>query len=247
MLCSYTQEEVNEMTMKTEKSEYALRPASHEDAGYFYALLPEQDEELGAIGHLRIDFGGNGREWWSSWQPRGPECLNTPEFGVELDDLVNELRQDGGLLHDLASMERYCCSHGGAIEGGWRQNYGYEAETEKYLYRIRCSPGQGDYHCYLSCFDKHQQELMRGQPLVGRASFINGEVVEFKNYENFLNMIREELPYQATSGFRFEVLTDDPHIRKAVDDVICDLYGEDAPKQIEDYGRPEQNAPTMTM
>ena len=54
-------------------------------------------------------------------------------------------------------MSRFCYSHGGAIEGGWRQNYGYVVETENYRYCLRCSPGQGDYHAYLTCFDRNIQ------------------------------------------------------------------------------------------
>ena len=54
--------------------------------------------------------------------------------------------------------------------------------------------------------------------------------------------MREELPYRPTTGFRYEVLTDDPTIRKAVDDVVFDLYGEENPRQQKDYEpRSEQN------
>ena len=57
--------------------------------------------------------------------------------------------------------------------------------------------------------------------------------------------MREELPYRPTTGFRYEVLTDDPTVRKAVDDVVFDLYGEESPRQQEDYEpQPEKD---MTM
>ena len=36
-------------------------------------------------------------------------------------------------------------------------------------------------------------------------------------------------------GFRFETLTDDPAVRKAVDDMVYDLYGEENPRPLEDY------------
>lgn len=50
-----------------------LRPASPEEAGLFYAQTPERNEELGALGHIRIDFGHNGREgFYHTWWPRGP-------------------------------------------------------------------------------------------------------------------------------------------------------------------------------
>ena len=54
-------------------------------------------------------------------------------------------------------------------------------------------------------------------------------------------MCEEELPYRPTTGFRYEVLTDDPSVRKQVDDIIFDLYGEEAPCRQEDHEpRPDQ-------
>lgn len=60
--------------------------------------------------------------------------------------------------------------------------------------------------------------------------------------EAFLKCIREELPYFPTTGFRCEVLTDDPAVRKQVDDIFYDFFGEENPHQIEDYqNEPEQD------
>ena len=67
---------------KTEQTE--LRSASHEEAGFFYALPPEQDRTLGAIGHIRIDFGRTGTEFWHTWHPHACEALNTQEFKAEI-------------------------------------------------------------------------------------------------------------------------------------------------------------------
>ena len=63
--------------------------------------------------------------------------------------------------------------------------------------------------------------------LVGRARYINGDVQEFTDAEEFLRCLREELPYSSTTGFKAEVLTDDPAVRKAADDILFDLYGEE--------------------
>ena len=46
---------------------YILCPASLEEAGLFYAQTPERDEELGAIGHVRIDFGSGGKSFYHTW------------------------------------------------------------------------------------------------------------------------------------------------------------------------------------
>ena len=136
---------------------YIPRPASPDEAGLFYAMPPEKDAELGCIGHVRIDFGRGGGRFYSTWHPRGPEELNTPEFKAEIDEVVNELRQ--GVLRDLNAMTDYCGGHGGQIEGGWCQNYGYIVETESYRYCLRCNPMPGDYQAYLTCFDKKVQEM----------------------------------------------------------------------------------------
>ena len=71
--------------------------------------------------------------------------------------------------------------------------------------------------------------------LAGRVSFANGESMEFTNPRDYLRTIREELPTKDVTGFRFETLTDDPAVRKAADDMVYDLYGEENPRPLEDY------------
>ena len=96
---------------------HQLRPVSPEEAGFFYALPPEKDKELGVVGHVRIDFGRGGREgFYHTWWPRGPKELNTQEFRDELDKVVNDLRK--GVLKDLPSMRRYCYGSTGMTMGG---------------------------------------------------------------------------------------------------------------------------------
>lgn len=139
------------------------RPALPEEAGLFFALPEKQDAALGTIGHLRMDFGRSGDEFWHTWHPRGDEELNSPAFKAELTEVMNELR-DFGPLGSLNAMYRYCGEHDGKIEGGWRQNYGYVVETERYRYCLRCSPGQGDYHAYLTAFDLQVQKMNMKAP-----------------------------------------------------------------------------------
>ena len=75
----------------------ALKPASQEEAGLFYSD-EKQDEVLGTVGHLRIDFGSGGKSFWSTWWPHNADQLNTPEFKRELQHTVDTLRRDGPLL-----------------------------------------------------------------------------------------------------------------------------------------------------
>ena len=136
---------------------FRVRPAQPEEVGAFFAQTPEQDAQMGAIGHVRVDFGKSGKEFWHTWHPRGAESLNTPEFKAELQQVVDKLREM--VLKDLSSMRHFCYENGGKIPGGWSQNYGYVVETERYEYCLRCNPVQGDYQAYLSCFDLDEQKI----------------------------------------------------------------------------------------
>ena len=326
-------------------SEFHIRPARPDEAGLFYAQLPDEDKRLGAIGHVRMDFGKSGNEFWHTWHPRGAEELNSPAFKAELQQIVDKLRED--VLKNRFAMERFCYEHGGKINGGWTQNYGYIVETEHYQYCLRCTPSPGDYNAYLTCFDldvqrqnvrlkelgelgknirewyaaefssdelsskihdisfynlidrmnhgenvyeilgvkdsivrervfdeaaqllhvdydvvykkwlygagipeivlpsRDGQSMKQERPAIGRVSFVSGEKLEFADMEAFLNCIREELPYRPMTGFHFEVLTDDPTVRKAVDDMILDFYGEENPSQLENYQKPPEQGMTI--
>ena len=46
--------------------------------------------------------------------------------------------------------------------------------------------------------------------IVGSVSFINGDAQQFTDAKEYLDCIREELPHEATTGFRFRTITQDP-------------------------------------
>jgi len=212
------------MTMtSTDPPAFRVRSAQPEEVGAFFAQTSEQDAQMGAIGHVRMDFGGSGTEFWHTWHPRGREELNMPEFKTELQQVVDKLRET--VLKDLSSMRHFCDENGGEISGGWSQNYGYVVETEHYEYCLRCNPVKGDYQAYLSCYDLNEQKINHAyQPLVGRVHFINGDAWQFTDAKEYLDCIREELPHEATTGFRFRTITQDPAIRKAADDIVRDFF-----------------------
>lgn len=65
------------------------------------------------------------------------------------------------------------------------------------------------------------------KPVVGRVSFLNGDTQQFTDATAYLDCIREELPHEATTGFRFRTITQNPAVRKAVDDIVLNFYGEE--------------------
>ena len=238
-------EDKKEVKMMENMSRFHIRPARPDEAGLFYTPHPEEDKRRGTIGHIRMDFGRSGNEFWHTWWPRGPEELNSPAFKAELQEVVDTMRED--VLKSRFAMERFCYDHGGKITGGYVQNYGYIVETEHYRYCLRCNPSPGDYNGYLTAYDLdvQRQNMAQEKSLVGRVTYANGDAQDFTDTEAFLKCMQEELPYRPTTGFRYEVLTDDPTVRTAVDDIVFDLYGEENPRQQEDYEL--QPSPNMTL
>ena len=216
-----------------------LRPASIEEAGLFYSDLDEkQDEALGTVGHVRMDFGHGGKEFWHTWWPHNQDQFNTPEFKETLQTVVDALRRDGP-LKDLSAMRSYCQQHGGAITKDG-ENFGYIVETERYQFCLRCTPVPGHYQGYLYCYDKRQQEMVQHDTVVGRVIYADGTRQEFTDSELYLKTIKEELPYRNTTGFRYETLSEDPEIKKAVDDILLDFAGEENPRRTCNYGLTEK-------
>lgn len=217
---------------------FTVRPASESEAGIFYAMTPEQDAQLAVIGHVRMDFGHGGTEFWNTWQPRGEEALNSPEFKQELGEVVDELRKT--VLKNLSAMSRFCGEHGGQISGGCSQNYGYVVETAHYRYCLRCNPVPGDYQAYLTCLDLDRQRLnlmnATRADIVGMTFYGDGNATSFTDADAYIKEIREELPYRSSSGFRFETVTDDPTVRKTVDDLVYNEFGEKNPRRVCNYG-----------
>ena len=186
--------EVKQKPVQQNKLNIQLRPASIEEAGLFYSQMEEgEDRSLGTVGHLRMDFGHGGQEFWSSWWKHNGDHFNTPEFREELQQVVDELRRRGP-LKDLKAMRSYCDSHGGAIEDKGA-TCGYIAETEHYRYCLRCTPLPGHYQGYLYCYDLRQQRMTQKEAPVGRVTYAGGEEQTFTDAQKYLDTIREELPY----------------------------------------------------
>ena len=71
--------------------------------------------------------------------------------------------------------------------------------------------------------------------IFGKVTFVGDDDSLYDDADAFLDCNRRELPYFSTSGLRYEVLTDDPAIRKAADDILFDFLGEENPCELEDY------------
>ena len=130
---------------------YNLLPARDDDS-LFFRLDKEAAERYGAIGYMRADFGGTGREFWSTWFD-GQQQLNTYSFKKEFEDVINSLRDDG-VKPPFASRENLTlfCSANPGKELTLRGN-GYMVRTLDYSYYFRCLPRPGDYDIYCFAYD----------------------------------------------------------------------------------------------
>ncbi len=140
------------------------KPIDIQKRDWLYSGTSEEDRERGCIGHLRGDFGSSGTEFWTTWFDHQPG-LNRQCFRQELQDIVYDLRKEGGLLQDFSSM-RMLCREGLAVD----DCFGFKAESKNYQYCLRCMPRRGDYNFYLYAYDKHAQlEHTREETTTGPA------------------------------------------------------------------------------
>ena len=128
-----------------------------EEKDLFYSTRNEP-KELGCIGHLRGDFGSDGKEFFSTWFPHECEELNDQRFKTVFDTLINQLRKAGQVLSGRTEMERYCLPHHDCkllnpyVDKCW----GFRIYSPNhYAFYLRCMPVRGDYNFYIYCYDKN--------------------------------------------------------------------------------------------
>jgi hypothetical protein len=139
--------------MSDNRTVYKLKPSQHDDL-LFFRLEGEAAERYGSVGHLRVDFGRDGRGFWATWFDNQPH-LKTPAFKAEFDAVINSLRDDGPKppFANRANMEMFMTGTPGkelALRGG-----GYVVETPDFSYYFRCCPRSGDYEVYCFAFDNN--------------------------------------------------------------------------------------------
>lgn len=123
------------------------------------------DRKNGCVGHLRGDFG-SGKQFYTTWWPHQDDRLNTEPFKADIDRVVNWLREEGGPLHDLSSMEFFCRIHekNASVPEAMLKSCGFSIDTNHYQYMLRCTPVKGNYNFYIYCYDKDAREKERTAP-----------------------------------------------------------------------------------
>ena len=140
------------------------------------------------------------------------------------------------MLHQIPIFITYSTTYENSIQSA----------QKKEVYFLKNKPTQ--FHIRPARPDEaglfYAQHGAQEKPLVGRVTYANDDAQEFTDADEFIRCVQEKHPYRPTTGFHYEVLMDDPVVRKAVDDMAYDLYGEENPRTTKDYQNPPE--PGMT-
>ncbi len=127
-----------------------------EEEKLFYSAKDEP-KELGCIGHLRGDFGKDGKEFHTTWFAHENHEKNDECFQDLFDVIINLCREEGNPLFNRANMRSYCREHPECrIKTGIYPTWGFRILTQDYALYLRCMPDAvGDYNFYCFAYDKH--------------------------------------------------------------------------------------------
>lgn len=144
-------------------TDWVIRPMTVEELKYSYKQSQQLSGQTGCIGYLRGDFGGAGQSFFPKWEDVRSD-YNTPEFTADLDDVIDGLRSEDGLLSSRQAMAR--CGYNelrSAFKGNYTTEYGFRVDTRDHTFLLRCNPRGGDNDFYCFCYvskwlDRHIEE-----------------------------------------------------------------------------------------
>lgn len=109
-----------------------IRPLTHEEQKYTYSASTQIEGQTGCIGHLRGDFAYSGYGFYTTWFDHRAQW-KTEEFKAELDDVINALREDKGLLHNRYDMSAFAKRFPkSAFKGNYCTEFCFRVDTDKY-------------------------------------------------------------------------------------------------------------------
>lgn len=136
--------------------DFSIRLMKPEERDFAYTQKPEILENSGCIGHLRVDLGSTGQNFYSNWDDHRAD-LKTPEFKAEFDEVVNALREDantGCFLKDRDALRKFCHQFPESKINEDGREFGFRLDTDDYAYMLRLNPNRGEYAAYIYAYDR---------------------------------------------------------------------------------------------
>ncbi len=146
--------------------EMTMRPMFPAERNYSYAQSQQISMQTGLIGYLRADMDTDGKGFFSTWNGFR-DSLKSEDFKLEFDDVINELRKDGNILHDRNTMARCCHAAPGSDFHNDCNEFGFRIDTDHYTYMLRLNPNKGEYNLYCHCYvrqwlERHMRQAEKG-------------------------------------------------------------------------------------
>jgi hypothetical protein len=127
---------------------YELKPYEPSESVLFWLMNGEKGERHGQIGYMRMDFGGGGNQFWTTWFDNQVHLKNNA-FKEKFNVLVNNLRSD--IFKNRNAMMRIC--GGKRDESLDNRGTGFKLQSGGYTYALRCWPGVRDYDALIYPYD----------------------------------------------------------------------------------------------
>ena len=133
----------------------------------------------------------------------------------------------------------------------WRQQVGEQIDLSETAYEIFLLINKSYYLAFLkyaapALSDKDLGQMLSSAWILNEMpnqdpNISKGELVNLFHSVSpeYLMDEEEQQQYRDTTGFHFETLTDDPKVKKAVDDILLDFAGEENPRRACNYGLTE--------
>ena len=141
----------------------AMTPA---ERNYCYLQSQQISMQTGLIGYLRADMDCNGKGFFSTFFDFRAD-LKSEDFKAEFDEVINDLREEGNILHNRTTLSRLCNKAQESTFHNGRNEYGFRVDTEHYSYMMRLNPNKGEYNLYCYCYvrqwlERHMKQAERG-------------------------------------------------------------------------------------
>ena len=133
-----------------------IREATPAEQDFTYSQDDDLMRSAGCIGHLRVDMGRNGQEFYTSWDFHNPE-LKPADFAPDFNSIIDALRVEGnsiGVLANRSELGKYCYAHEQARIPDADNSYAFRVGMEQYALMLRLTPNRGEYSAYIYVYRK---------------------------------------------------------------------------------------------
>ena len=134
----------------------SVRRAARDEQNFAYTQDDATLAASGAIGHLRVDMGQGGEEFYADWTDHAANGV--PDgFNAYFDALISALRTNPAfdkMLESREALSRYCYGHRGGRIPNEDNSYAFRVDGGEYSVLLRLTPNRGEHNVYAYCYSR---------------------------------------------------------------------------------------------